>query len=35
MGEEGADKNAVDRELGAAAHKGREHDGHLAIPLAG
>ena len=33
-GEEGADEDAVDGELGAAAHEGREHDGHFAVTLA-
>ena len=33
--EEGHRKQAVDRELGRAAHKWREQDGHFAVPLRG
>ena len=33
--EEGADEEGVDGELGGAAHKGGQQDGHLPIPFAG
>ena len=34
-GEEGADEEGVDGELGGAAHEGGQQDRHLPIPLAG
>ena len=35
VGKEGANENAINGKLGAAAHEGREHDGHFAVPLTG
>ena len=34
-GEEGADEEGIDGQLGGAAHKGGEEDGHLPVPFAG
>ena len=33
--EKGADEKGVDGQLGRAAHKGRQQDGHLPVPLTG